>query len=166
MNITRTTRRTADQTTSQTGQTTGEPGTCAPPTTPSPPTTWAIIWAIARGALLGAGFGFSADSTGPIELRVRVGPSPQQATAELTDPASGRSHTIELASPRVTITGGDAFTHIEVAGDNQDTILSATFKAKHGRTRLLYAKTSLLTDLGIKGGRYPAPTAAAHPAVS
>ncbi|GAB5497492.1 MAG: hypothetical protein Phyf2KO_25720 [Phycisphaerales bacterium] len=117
-----------------------------------------VAWPIARNAVLKAqpDLGFSTTSTKPIELRINI-ESETKARVELHDPASGKTHTIELGAPRLTFVDAEPFTHIELT-DAETTLLSATLKAEADSHRLLYAKTSALTKLSIKGGRYPAPT--------
>lgn len=117
----------------------------------------AISWTIARQAAAKAqpDLGFNTGSPKPIELRITL-KNEHQASAVLADPASGKSHTIELGAPRITLVHADPFTHIEIT-DGPDLILSATLKAEADTHSLLYAKTATLNKLGIKGGRYPAP---------
>jgi len=116
-----------------------------------------ITWPIARNAVITAqpNLGFATTSSKPIELRITL-KNEHQAAVELIDPATGRSHTIELDNPRTTIIDAKPYTHIEIT-DGCDLILSATLKAEANNSRLLYARTSLLTKLNIKGGRYPLP---------
>jgi len=123
-----------------------------------PPCVCTITWTIARQALTKAqpGLGFATTSSRPTELRISL-TSDHQATAELVDPAADRIHTFELGTLRITIANADPFTHIEII-DGTDTVLSATLKAETNINRLLYARTTLLSKLNIKGGRYPAPT--------
>ena len=117
-----------------------------------------ISWPIARNAVLKAqpDLGFSTTSAKPIELRISI-ESESKARAELHDPASGKTHTIELGAPRMTFVDADPFTHIELT-DAQILVLSATIKREHNQGRLIYARSGLLTQLNITGGRYPAPT--------
>ena len=117
-----------------------------------------ITWPIARKAVVKAqpNLGFNAISSKPIELRITL-TADHKAIAELADPANDHSHTIELAAPRITLVDAKPYTHIEIT-DSTGLILSATLKAEANNQRLLYARTSLLTKLNIKGGRYPAPT--------
>jgi len=116
-----------------------------------------ITWPIARNAVINAqpSLGFATTSSKPIELRITL-KNEHQAAAELIDPANNRSHPIELGNPKITIIDAKPYTHIEIT-DGCDLILSATFKAEANNSRLLYARTSLLTKLNIKGGRYPLP---------
>lgn len=117
-----------------------------------------IAWPIARNAALKAqpDLGFSAASAKPIELRITV-VSETKARAELHDPATGETHTIELGAPRLTFVDAEPFTHIELT-DAQSLVLSATIKRELNQDRLIYARSGLLTQLDITGGRYPAPT--------
>ena len=131
------------------GQTTSEQSqTCA----------CTISWSIARQAVVAAQpeLGFNTTSAKPIELRISL-KNEHHASAQLIDPASNKTHTIELGAPRITLVHADPYTHIEIT-DGPDRVLSATLKAEAHTHRLLYAKTSTLTKLGIKGGRYPAPS--------
>ena len=123
-----------------------------------PPCACTICWPIARNAVITAQptLGFAATSSKPIELRITL-KNEHQAAAELVDPANDRSHPIELGNPSITTIDAKPYTHIEIT-DGQNTVLSATLKAETNNNRLLYARTSLLTKLNIKGGRYPAPT--------
>jgi vancomycin resistance protein YoaR len=117
-----------------------------------------ISWSIARQAVIAAqpDLNFNTTSSKPIELRITL-ITEHKATAELVDPASNKTHTIELGAPRITLVHADPYTHIEIT-DGNELVLSATLNAEADVHRLLYAKTSTLTKLGIKGGRYPAPS--------
>lgn len=117
-----------------------------------------ITWPIARQGVLKAqpDLGFSSTSAKPIELRIRI-ESETKARAELFDPADAKVHTLELGAPRLTFVDAANFTHIELT-DAQTLVLSATIKREDTTPRLIYARSSLLTQLNIKGGRYPAPT--------
>lgn len=99
--------------------------------------------------------------TVPLEIEPGRG---AQARAEMVDPATGDRVVLatvarapdDLAGP-VRITRDEDLRHIEIDG-----LLSATLRIGPGLDgpagpaliRVLYARTSLLTQLGIAGGRY------------
>lgn len=116
-----------------------------------------VAWPIARNAVLKAqpDLGFCNTSSRPIDLRISI-VNETKARAELHDPASGKTHSIELGAPRLTFVDADPFTHIELT-DAHSLVLSATIKREHNQDRLIYARSGLLSQLDITGGRYPAP---------
>ena len=116
-----------------------------------------ITWPIARAEALRAQpeLGFPEKPASPIELRIVI-ESETKAHAELADPASGHTHRLELGSPRLTFVDGEPYTHIELM-DAERLILACTIKREADASRLLYARTEVLTQLSIRGGRYPAP---------
>ncbi|NEO27764.1 MAG: hypothetical protein F6K03_12965, partial [Kamptonema sp. SIO4C4] len=92
------------------------------------PRSCTVAWRIARNAALKAqpDLGFSAASAKPIELRISI-VNDSKARAELHDPISSKTHTIEFGAPRLTLVDADPFTHIELT-DAQSHVLSATIK--------------------------------------
>lgn len=120
--------------------------------------TCTITWPIARAEVLRAQpeLGFPEKPASPIELRIVI-ESETKAHAELADPASGRTHRLELGSPRLTFVDAKPYTHIELM-DAERLILACTIKGDADASRLLYARTNLKEVLGIKGGRYLAPS--------
>lgn len=116
-----------------------------------------VTWLVERRAASEAmpDLGLDAKSKKPVELRIAFD-GDTTPVAELVDTATNRSHPIELTAPRVTFVDAEPYTHIEITSA-YETVLSATLRTTESSTRLLYARTALLTRLGIKGGRYPAP---------
>lgn len=98
---------------------------------------------------------FDPRSRKPVELRIAFDHA-QTPTAMLVDTQTGRSYPIEIVAPRTTFVDADPYTHIEIASAGV-IVLSATSKRTDTGPRLLYARTSLLASLGVRGGRYPAP---------
>lgn len=116
-----------------------------------------VVWLIERQAATAAqpDLDFARRTKKPIELRIAF-ENDNPPTAELVDTATNHSHPIELTAPRVTFVDAEPYTHIEITAGHE-TVLSATLRTTEPTTRLLYARTALLTRLNIKGGRYPAP---------
>ena len=116
-----------------------------------------VTWLVERRAAIGAQpeLELVAASRKPVELRITV-EGESAPTAELVDAATNRSHPIELTAPRVTFVDARPYTHIEITAGHE-TVLSATIRTAESSSRLLYARTSLLERLGIKGGRSPSP---------
>lgn len=120
--------------------------------------TGSVVWTIERRAVLAAqpDLAFDRRSRRPVELRIQFG-AEASAFAELVDPQAGVRTPIELASPRVTFVDAGPYTHVEIVA-GAESVLGATVKIEGASARLLYARTGLVARLGIKGGRYPAPT--------
>lgn len=119
--------------------------------------TGCVLWSIERRAALLAQpeLGFDAKSRKPVELRISFD-GERALAAELFDSATNRSFPIELVRPQVSFLDAEPYTHVEIA-DTSGSILSATIKSGEEACRLLYARTTLLSRLQIKGGRYPSP---------
>ncbi len=129
-----------------------------PETTTPALRTGSVVWTIERRAALLAQpeLGLDTKSRKPVELRISF-ESEQAPAAELFDPGTNRSFPIELVRPQVTFLDAEPYyMHVEIASAGE-TILSATVKSGPESCRLLYARTSLLSRLQIKGGRYPSP---------
>ncbi len=120
--------------------------------------TCTITWPIARAEVLRAQpeLGFTSKPRSPIELRIVI-ETETKAHAELVDPSSGHTHRLEIGSPRLTLVDAKPYTHIELT-DAERLVLACTIKRGADASRLLYARTDVLKQLEIKGGRYPAPT--------
>lgn len=120
--------------------------------------TGCIVWTIERRAAIAALPDLPLDPRArkPLELRIAFHHD-RTPTAELFDPASNRAFPIELVGPHITYLDAGPYTHIEITA-HAETLLSATLTSTGESPRLLYARTSLLTRLHIKGGRYPAPS--------
>ena len=116
-----------------------------------------MTWLVERRAVIDAQpeLGLDAKSKKPVELRIAF-EGDTTPTAEFVDPATNRSHPIELTAPRVTFVDAEPYTHVEIASAHE-TILSATLRITESSAKLLYARTGLLARLGIRGGRYPSP---------
>ena len=117
-----------------------------------------IVWPVDRTGIRLAQpqMPFDPRSRKPIELRI-VFDDRRAPSAQFVDTQTGLSHPIEIVAPRTTFVDAAPYTHIEIASAGL-IVLSATAKHTDSGPRLLYARTTLLSSLGIKGGRYPAPS--------
>lgn len=128
-----------------------------PETTTPVVRTGCVVWSIERRAarLAQPELGLDTKSRKPVELRISFDGEHAPA-AEIFDPGTNRSFPIELVRPQVSFLDAEPYTHVEIA-DASGMILSATIKTGTETCRLLYARTSILPRLQIKGGRYPSP---------
>lgn len=119
--------------------------------------TCTITWPIARAEVLRAQpeLGFPSKPRGHIELRIVI-ETETKAHAELVDPSSGHTHRLELGSPRLTFVDAEPYTHIELT-DAERLVLACTIKRRDDGDLLLYARTDLMNELSIIGGRYSCP---------
>jgi hypothetical protein len=120
------------------------------------PQTVAIRWSVSRQALRTANGArpsamIIAEQGPDLELRWEIGVTSQHGAAVLSDPATGAQQQIVLASVQCAAEGD--LLHIE-ASDGAVVLLSATVRAGEGESSVLYARTSLLEGLGLRGGRY------------
>ena len=128
----------------------------------APRVALAVEWSIARQAVrvampdldLPPNRGRRTDVTLVIEV------SGRSCSAELRDAQTGQSHPLEITGVSIDSIVAGEFTHVTVREGTGD-LLSATVRTGDGEPRLVYARTSLLERLGIRGGRYARPSLSA-----
>ncbi|MGP1273603.1 MAG: hypothetical protein ACTS22_09750 [Phycisphaerales bacterium] len=129
------------------------------PTLASPVAVAAATWPIARHAIepwLREHTGRDPrPARGPVLLRIVCGPD--ACTAEIEDPALGTSTPIELGPVRRRITREPPYLHIDAIDRDGHRVATISIRTDDG-TKLVYAATTLLAALGLRGGRYGRPT--------
>ena len=117
-----------------------------------------IEWMIDRRAMVRAKPELFPESRSrrPVALRV-VWDQASEARAELVDPATDRVHAVPLGTVEVRASESPPVSHLEIRSPG-GVVLSATFRTDGASARLVYARTTLLGELKIPGGRYQAPT--------
>lgn len=120
--------------------------------------TVAVTWSVSRRAMADrapTGTARVLDLTITLD---NLGPA-ARGTVTLTDPVTGRGVTLDsLESVSVEVIHDiRAEIHIEAPG-----VLHATIAAGDGSWRLVYARTPLLTAMGVPGGRAQAMSASAR----
>lgn len=118
-----------------------------------------IRWSLSRAALRAANHERRCDpllsgiaEQGPdLELRWRVSLGDTSAEALLFDPVTAAEHALLKGALRHTRDGD--LLHIEVR-DGSETPLAATVRTSGTESRVIYAKTTILALLGLRGGRY------------
>lgn len=130
----------------------------------------AVTWEIARSAVQSVRPDLTAAnaSVGPIILEWRVHRDESgriEGEASLIDPhldsrcvlVATRSLLIRAQPGPLWIEDGSML-HVDLPG-----LLMLSIRRHRGRDELLYARTSLLSQLGLPGGRYQPPTLVASP---
>ena len=119
----------------------------------------AVAWVIAREAVRQSMPDLEVPASrrrgGDVLLSIVV--TGQSCAAELRDTLTGASHPIELGAVEVETMRADEFLHV-IVREGREGLLAATMRENGSASRLLYAHTSLLDRLGIRGGRYSRPT--------
>ena len=127
----------------------------------APQPTIAVTWAIARDAACQALPDLellpSPSRGGDVLLCITV--SGRACSAELRDTHTGATHPIEFGRVEIEALRADEFLHI-TAREGHTKVLAVTMRDQGSTQRVLYATTSLLDRLGIRGGRYTRPTLA------
>ncbi len=129
------------------------------PTLVASPPSIAVEWAIAREAVREAMPDLelpAARRRGAADVRLCIAVRNGGCRAELRDTQTGASHPIEIGAVTTETIGVDGFEHIAVAEGGR-VLLAATTRDGDAGVRLLYASTTLLDRLGIRGGRYSRP---------
>jgi len=112
-----------------------------------------VCWMISRAALAAARPQLRVrDGGGPIVLELFASPLEGRWFCEATLVDGGRRDRVPLAGAEPGAWSRDAETgleHLEIPA-----VLHATYRRGERGVRLLYARTPLLTALGIPGGRY------------
>ena len=130
----------------------------------------AVTWEIARSAVRSIRPDLVAANTSvaPIVLEWRVQRRASgriEGEARLVDPHLNRSHVLAstrssafLDRPGPLWIEDDSMLHVDLPG-----LLMLSIRRRPGRDELLYARTSVLSQLGLPGGRYEPPTLVADP---
>lgn len=110
-----------------------------------------VVWGLSAPALRRVRPDLAPETEGTkLTLRVLAENSDGawRASAVLRDPASGLTRVLESEGDgAVRVTVGDGFTHVDADG-----LLSASFRSDDGA--VVYARTPVLEQLGLGGGRY------------
>ena len=129
----------------------------------------AVTWEIARSAVQSVRPDLVAAnaSVAPVVLEWRVQRCASgriEGEARLIDPHSGRRHVLVStrssafrARPGPLWIEDDSMLHVDLPG-----LLTVSIRRREGRDELLYARTSVLSQLGLPGGRYEPPTLVAN----
>jgi len=122
------------------------------------PQAGTIEWMIDRRAMVRARPDLFPESRSrrPVALRV-VWDQASRAREELVDPATDRVHAVPLGPVEVCALEMPPMSHLEICSPG-GVVLSATLRTDGASARLVYARTTLLGELKIPGGRYQAPT--------
>lgn len=118
--------------------------------TPAAPVLLTLRWTVTRDAAAAAGL-VSADGRGSPVLEVRLGwdgPSVDQVAAAVLDGERTEELALESAATGAW-TGDDRLRHVDVPG-----LVRASLIVSPEEVRAVYARTELLSRLGISGGRY------------
>jgi hypothetical protein len=111
-----------------------------------------LRWTVSRRALASVRPDLAAPEPGVVLIEWVIPRRPEPAVAILIDPESGRR--VELLTARAESVWTDdpavGIEHVDIAG-----LLAASFRHGNGcPPRILYARTPLIEQLHIAGGRY------------
>lgn len=110
----------------------------------------AVRWRIGDAAARAA-FGV-APGGATVEIRVSEGPGGWRGVVAVVGPgrdAAGAERVVRETAPAVAWQAGSGLIHVDA-----ESLVHATIDVGNGTPRLLYARTPVLGELGLPGGRY------------